>query len=91
MYISASNLNEGPLSFDQFNAFFSLREKKTQNSCPKIGVKVIKSQSSLFNRDRKKKKKRLRNENNNNNKTKQKKLIPRFCAVKRESKMLEKF
>ena len=58
MYISASNLNEGPLSFDQFNAFFSLREKKTQNSCPKIGVKVIKSQSSLFNRDRVKKKKK---------------------------------
>lgn len=57
MYINASNLNEGPLSFDQFNAFFSLGEKKTQNSCPKIGVKVIKSQSSLFNRDRVKKKK----------------------------------
>ena len=58
MYINASNLNEGPLSFDQFNAFFSLREKKTQNSCPKIGVKVIKSQSSLFNPDRVKKKKK---------------------------------
>lgn len=84
MYINASNLNEGPLSFDQFNAFFSLREKKTQNSCPKIGVKVIKSQSSLFNRDRvekKKKKIRPRNEKNNNNKTKQKKLMPRLCTV----------
>lgn len=60
MYISASNLNERPLSFDQFNAFFSLREKKTQNStsCPKIGVKAIKSQSSLFNWDRVKKEKK---------------------------------
>lgn len=78
MYINASNLNEGPLSFDQFNAFFSLREKKTQNSCPKIGVKVIKSQSSLFNRDRVEKKKRPRNENNNNNKTKQKKTYAKI-------------
>ena len=69
MHINASNLNEGPLSFDQFNAFFSLREKKTQNSCPKIGVKVIKSQSSLFNRDW--------NENNNNE-TKQKKTYAKI-------------
>ena len=76
MHINASNLNEGSLSFDQFNAFFSLREKKTQNSCPKIGVKVIKSQSSLFNRDRVKKKKRPRNENNN--KTKQKKTYAKI-------------
>jgi len=68
MYFRA-NLNEGPLSFDQFNAFFSLREKKKRKT--------------IFRRPR--------NENNSNNKTKQKKLLPKLCTVKRESKMLEKF
>ena len=85
MYISASNLNERPLSFDQVNAFFSLREKKTQNStsCPKIGVKVIKSQSSLFNRDRVKKKKEKKDLGMKTTTIKQnkKKIMPRLCTV----------
>lgn len=81
MYINASNLNEGPLSFDQFNAFFSLREKKTQNSCPKIGVKVIKSQSSLFNRDRVKKKKKDLGMKTTTIKQNKKKIMPRLCTV----------